>query len=334
MDGNEIAQDERPGEGLVGDAVLERVGDDGHRHGDALVAAAAVAHCGERASSHAGVGSCGGKAHRIAHQVVAEHFQLVLPDGLAYAEAIVSVQAFFREGEVQRAVFQDEPDVLEIGRAGEVVDFPDGKPIVQRRAVLDGGAGFGTHQDAVRETGFHDLVVVVLDDGVGVGMDFRRSPDAFAHRHGGLHVQEVVRIGPGAGDALGRHQYLGAGDSAVRYALEDLQPAARVAAHGAERGRDGQAHHAGPGDAHAHPVLEDVAAHFHGDAEIGRLPPQGAVAAMRAVLGDDVHGLRDGEGDGDGFGTAQGGLHFLVDQFDEFGLAVSHGFLGWGQIQM
>ena len=167
-----------------------------------------------------------------------------------------------------------------------------------------------------------------------MGMDFRRSPDAFAHRHGGLHVQEVVRIGHGDGDALGRHQFLGAGDGAVGNTLEDLQPAARVAAHGAERGRDGQAHHAGPGDAHAHPVLEDVAAHLHRDAEIGGLPPQGAVAAMRAVLGDDVHGLRDGEGDGDGFGTAQGGLDFLVDEFDEFGLAVSHGFHGWGQIQM
>ena len=201
-------------------------------------------------------------------------------------------------------------------------------------AVLDGRAGFGAHQDAVREAGFHDLVVVVLDDGVGAGMDFRRCLDTFAHRHGRFHVQEVVRIGDGDGDALPGDELLGAGDGAVRDALEDLQPAGRVAAHGAERGRDGQAHHAGPGDAHAHPVLEDVAAHFHGDAEIGRLPPEGAVAAVRAVLGDDVHGLCDGEGDGDGFGTAQGGLHFLVDEFDEFGLAVSHRLQGGEQIQM
>jgi hypothetical protein len=45
---------------------------------------------------------------------------------------------------------------------------------------------------------------------------------------------------------------------------------------------------------------------------------------MGAVFGDDIHRLGDGKGYGDGFGTAQGGLHFLMDQFDKFGLTVGH----------
>ena len=163
-----------------------------------------------------------------------------------------------------------------------------------------------------------------------MGIHLGRSFYAVAHGDGRLHVQKPVDVRDGDGDAPPRHEFFRAGHGAGGDALEYFQPLGGVAADGAEGGRDGEPHHPGAGDAHTHPVLEDVAGNLHGDTEIGRLPPQGAVAAMGTVLGNDVHGLRDGEGDGDGFGAAQGGLHFLVDEADEVGLAVSHGYAKWG----
>ena len=230
------------------------------------------------------------------------------------------------EGEVQRPVFQDESNILIINRSGEIVDFPDRQSVVAGRALFRRGAGFGTHQDLVGKTCFHDLVVVVLDDGIGMGIHLGRGFHAMAHGDGRFHIEQPVDVRDGDGDVFRGHQFLGAGDGAGGNALEDFQPLGGVAADGTEGRGDGETDHPGTGDSHSHPVLQDVPGHFHGDAEIGRLPPEGAVAAMGTVLGNDVHGLCDGKGDGDGFRAAQGGLHFLVDQADDVGLAVSHGF--------
>ena len=116
VDGHQVAQDERPGQGFIGHLVFEGIGDDGHAHGDALVAAAAVAHGGQGASGHAGVGGCGREAHGKAHEVVPEHLLLVLADGPAHLQAVLPFQSLMCKGQVEGAVFQNEGNVFEGGR--------------------------------------------------------------------------------------------------------------------------------------------------------------------------------------------------------------------------
>ena len=195
VDGHQVAQDERPGQFFVRDLVFERIGNYGHAHGDALVAAAAVTHGGQGAAGHTGIRGRGGHAHGVAHEIVPEHLFLVFADGLAHLQAVVAAEAFLRQRQVQRAVFQDKGNVLVGGLPDKVPDGLDSE-VVGRFACFgrQSGGRFRAHEDFIREAGFHNAVVVVLDYRVGVRVHLCTGHSVIVHRNRGFYVKEVLRI--------------------------------------------------------------------------------------------------------------------------------------------
>ena len=99
---------------------------------------------------------------------------------------------------------------------------------------------------------------------------------------------------------------------AGRQIAQAFQAQRAFAAQRAGRRRDVQPHFTGAGHHHAHAVLEQVGADLHAQA-FGRGPQR-------------FGGLGRREGHGDGFGAAQGGHHFLVDQIKKGLLGCAHAF--------
>ena len=313
MDGHEVAQDERPGQPFVVDIVFQGIGDDRHAGGDALVAAAAVAHGRQGAARHPGVRCRRRHAHGETQEIVPEDLLLVLPDGFPHAHAVVSGQAFPGQCQIEGAVFQDKGNVGKGGVVCEIQDFPDRWRVFPLVRSGEAGGRFGTHQDPVCKASFHDAVVVVFDDGVGLGIHFGAGLGLPVGADGGFDVEQVVGIRHGNGYFLALYQFQRPFYGHIGHVGQDFQVAAGIAADGPQGGGHRQAHAPRSGDAHAHSVFEDIAAHGHVDAKIGRQPPAFR-AAGGAVVGDDFYRLGNGQGHRDGFRATQGGLHFAVEK--------------------
>ena len=116
------------------------------------------------------------------------------------------------------------------------------------------------------------------------------------------------------------NQAPGAFDGLFIQVAEDFQSIGGDSADCAERRRNMQPRHARAGDAYAHAVFQDVAADRHLDAEIGFHPVEAAVGVQ------DFGRLGYGQRHRDGFGTAQGGLHFPVYQRDDLLFPCVHFF--------
>lgn len=101
---------------------------------------------------------------------------------------------------------------------------------------------------------------------------------------------------------VGLYQLLCSRQLLRREALQHLEPLGGLLDHGAKRGSDLDAHHAGPGDAHAQRVLDDVS---------GQLEPHvGGVGAQ--LLGRK----RDGKRHGHGLGAPLGRNDLLLEEPD------------------
>ena len=166
--------------------------------------------------------------------------------------------------------------------------------------------------------------MVILDDGIGLWMDFSRGFNPVSDRHRRLDIQEMFGLGYADRHFPGGHQFLGPADGLGGNALEDFQAVFGIPADGSESCCDRKTDHACSGDADSHAVFKDVAAHGDLDAEISGLAPKGTVPAVGTVVRNDFDGFGDGEGDGDGFRTAKGRFYLFVDQLDDLSLAFCH----------
>ena len=135
----------------------------------------------------------------------------------------------------------------------------------------------------------------------------------------GFHVEQTLYVGNAYAHLAAGDQLLGAGNSFRTGRCEHLKPAGGVSAHGAQGGRNGEAHHAGAGDANSHAVFEDVAAYGHVNGVVGREP-----VFTGAVFADNFRGLGDCQGHGYRFRTPQGGFHLLMNQVNDFLFPAGH----------
>ena len=177
----------------------------------------------------------------------------------------------------------------------------------------------------VGEACLHDAVVVVLDHGVSLRVKLSAGTAAPVDRNGSFYIEEPVC--PGDADAYpsGSDQLAGSGNGGIVKARQYLEPACRIAAHGTQGRRYRQTHHSGAGDAHAHAVLEDVAAHGHVQPYGGFQPPAFAAHAG-TVFADDLRGLGHCKRHRYGFGASQCGFYLAVKDVEDLCGSIGHSF--------
>lgn len=283
-------------------------GHHGHGAGDALIAAARIAHDGHHDPGHAGVGRGGGQTDGEGGQVIGKDM-LAHPGihGFAHAQTVLAGKAFLGHLTVHARGFKDEADLFQRRGGGEFVDPGQGQGPVGGRSLVGFRRHMVFHQGAVLpDTGDVVMAVTQLGGGavpVGMGRD--------------QAVQQQVVVRQVQFHCVGGHH--GPGGFGLRGIErgQALQAKGALPAQGTGSGGDGQAHLAVPGDMTPHAVLEQIGTDGH--VQAFRLPAQ--------RLGGTGRGQRHG----DGFGAAQGGHHFLMQQGQD-GLPVgkrqTHAFSG------
>ena len=135
VDGHQIGDDEGAVELFLAAVQLLGVLDEGHRAGNALIAAAGVDDDRQLAAVHAGIGACGGLGFCAVGDIVAVSGQQHPPD----VGTVVAQQALFCNGVVVADLpFQQVCHVPQVGGLGKVPDVLH----VQQAAV---GAGILLH---------------------------------------------------------------------------------------------------------------------------------------------------------------------------------------------
>ena len=292
VDDGQVAEHEGADELFFGLACFFGEDQYGQGGGDALVAAARVAHDGYHGSGHAGVASAGGIGEDVREDAVAHDFVFVASaQHFAQAVSVVGAEGGFGGGFVEAGGLEDEADFVQRGGLGEVVDGAQGQ---------GGGVGFGLGVGgggAVEQ----DLSVALdaLEAGVSAADDGRGL--VVARAAGGFDVQLLVDVFfQGDADALLVDELLAFVHGLGRAVFEHLQLVVRPPDEGAQGDGDGQAYHARAGDADAHGVLQNVGAEAGGD----------AFGAAAQGLGGAGHAERHGHR----FGTADGGDDFAPHQ--------------------
>ena len=265
MDGNQIAEYQCSGQGLVICPVSFRICDDRHADRDSLVSAPGIAHRRQCASRHPGIRRCGGEGHRISQEIIAENLLAVAENRLPDLQPVFALQSFFSQGKVQLPVVQDESYILNVGSFRKFAYLLDSQVIVQCLplvfTILSGNIPVMVPEifgNAV-EPGFHDSVVHVLDYRPGL---------VAGSAHLRLYVELRGAILQLKSDTAFGNHLLGKGNSFIVNVLEHFQAIACIAAYGSESGGNAQPYHSGTGYSHPHSVLEDVAADFDIDPDI------------------------------------------------------------------
>ena len=294
-----MGEHEGAGHFFVGVVVL--LGEDHHGVGgaDALVARTGVAHHGYHGAGHAGIAGTGGGGEDVGENVVAHDAAAQgTRECLAQAVPVVALERTFGCGLVEAAGLVDEGDFFERHCGGILPD------LAERERVAEGLHALGT---VVLAAAFAAVLLVeeyfpVVGEVAEVGVLARNGgrggvavgrADAYVHVEfaGGIFRERYV-------DAAAVDVLLALFDGFGGDTREAFEFLLGTADECAEGDGDGEAHHAGAGDAYAHGVFQHVGTEADFDA-LGK-------AAQK--LGGTAHG----EGYADGFGAADGGNNPVV----------------------
>ena len=251
----EVAQREGTDQILLALEALLRIYPDRQRGGDALVAAAGIAHHGHFQTRHTGVAGGGGVSQYLGIDAVAEELLVRLEeDHFPELVAVIAAQGDFGGFLVEFGGFKDEVQLADGRGRGEVVNQRHG----ERNVTGDGVAGRGAA--IVGE----DFAVLgdVAEMGVFTADDDGGAVVAVVARH--LDVKLLLGIFfLDDADALLADVLFGGFHGFGIHVLQHFQPVFRLSGNGTECNGDGKPHHASAGYADPHGVLEHVGAQSH-----------------------------------------------------------------------
>ena len=264
----------------------------GKRRGDALIAAARVAHHGDHRPGHPGVAGRRGVGENPREEAVAHHLPLpVAAQRAAHAVAVLPGQRPFGGGHVQTAGFEDEAQLFHGRGHGEIPHPGQGQGHLPRLLVaprrgplVEQHLAVAAHEDEIRMPAGNDR-----HGPMPGGFDLRLDVELFADA-----LFQSDRDAPPA-------DHLPAALHGLRrHVAQHLQPVFRTADQSPESHGDRQSDHPRSGNPDAHSVLEDVGAQAHGD-------PFGPGAQR-------LRGARRTQRHGDRLGAPDGGHHLAVDE--------------------
>ena len=177
----------------------------------------------------------------------------------------------------------------------------------------------------VGEACLHDAVVVVLYYRVCLRIELGAGTAAPVNRNGSFYIEEPVCTGDGNVYPSGSDQLAGSGNGRFVKPRQYLEPAGRIAAHGPQGRRYRQTYHPGARDAHAHAVLEYIAAHGHVQPYWGFQPPA-LPAHVGTVFADDFRGLGNCKRHRYGFRAPECGFHLAMQDFENLSGSIGHSF--------
>ena len=308
-DGDEVGQGDGTQHGRLIDAQPAGGCHDGHRCGDALIAAAGVGHHRHRRACHAGVCTGGGSDHGVGGQVAGhEALAAVEVEIASDGKAVFLGKALIADDGVDLHGAADDVDgvVHGVKLLGAVV--PDGADGQEGRDLLRGYdiavAGCGGIRVLLVEgrravlLHQHDVGVQVADDGAA-GVAASLGDDLNVELLG--HLRHIHLDLAGLDQRGGRLHRL-TGDM-----VHDLQKVDRVAAQRTDGGGIVHALVIGAGDARRHGVLDDVDAGV--DRDLLGLVHTGLPQGLTCLGGSQGHSAR--------LGAAGSQLHLTVQDADE-----------------
>ena len=263
---------------------------------DALIARATIAHDGDEGAAHTGIAGQGGLGEDAREDGVAEDAVAQRPvHGLAQAVTVIVLERFLGGFEVVVAGLEDEIDLVERGCHGEVIDQAQVQCDIVIAVVAGNAVGHIVDEhDGVIIGGAHKAGVRTLNDGAG-GVSAALA-DGFDIELVAAVLFQVDNDAVLVDEALALFHGLG-GD-----VLEHLELVLALTDDGAQCDGDGQAYHAGAGDAHTHGVLQDVGTQQDGD--------------FLRTAAQHLGGAAHTQGHCHGLGTSHGRNHLAFHQRD------------------
>ena len=302
VNGQQVAESDGPEHGLVAHLQFLGVLNDGHRGGDALVAAAGDDDDRHLAAAHAGVGPGGGHGPGANLDVV----PVVLAQHLADVGAPVVGHALLGNGVVVVDLpLNDVLHILDVAGVHKVHNGLHGQAAPVRQAA----GAVGDHVAALQQ----DLAVFLDQDDVGVVVRNAQADGVRSGNKGDDDIKDHVPRGRGHPDFMTGEIGLDLLLLGVGHLGDDLQDLSGVPGHRARGGRGLDAlEAAGVGYHYAFNILDDIAAGLHQN-------------ALRQAA-QNLPGLGGGVGDGNGLGAAHGGYQLLPQDLYKMVIALV-GFL-------